>query len=114
MHAFEIAELVARQQAEQQPYLEFIRRASMSVGVYRLNTGDVDRQKPHSEDEVYYVVEGKGLINVAGEDREVGPGSIVFVAAGVEHYFHFITADLIILVFFAPAEGTQKKGKTGA
>ncbi|MCP4424601.1 MAG: cupin domain-containing protein [Chloroflexi bacterium] len=109
MKAFEIADLAVQQRAEHQPYLEFIRQSSMSVGLYALPAGGVDRQKPHTEDEVYYVINGRGLINVAGEDRVVQAGSIVFVAAGVEHFFHFIEEDLSILVFFAPAEGAQKK-----
>jgi quercetin dioxygenase-like cupin family protein len=38
----------------------------------------------------------------------VQAGSVVFVAAGVQHYFHNITADLHLLVFFAPAEYANK------
>lgn len=104
MRAFEVNDLIMQQQAEERSYLEFIRQTSMSVGLYRLNAGDVDRQKPHAQDEMYYIVQGKGVINVDGKDRSVQPGSIVFVPARVEHFFHFITEDLITLVFFAPAE----------
>lgn len=104
MHAFNIEDLITKQQAEDRSYLEFIRQKSMSVGIYRLHAGDVDRQKPHTQDEMYYIVQGKGVINVAGEDRAVQPGSIIYVPAKVEHFFHFITEDLVTLVFFAPAE----------
>ncbi|MCB9421876.1 MAG: cupin domain-containing protein [Ardenticatenaceae bacterium] len=104
MQAFEIEQLILQQQKESRPYLEFIRQTSMSVGIYRLNAGDVDRQKPHAQDELYYIIQGKGVINVAGDDRSVNPGTLVFVPAKVEHFFHFITEDLITLVFFAPAE----------
>jgi quercetin dioxygenase-like cupin family protein len=38
------------------------------------------------------------------EDREVSVGSVIFVAAEVEHRFHDITEELAVLVFFAPAE----------
>ena len=37
-------------------------------------------------------------------DRPVGPGTIIFVEAGVEHRFHSITSDLTVLVVFAPPE----------
>lgn len=104
MQAFNIEDLIKQQQAEDRTYLEFIRQKSMSVGIYQLNAGDVDRQKPHAQDEMYYIIRGRGVINVAGEDRAVQPGSIVFVPAKVEHFFHFITEDLVTLVFFAPAE----------
>src|SRR3712207_4430718 len=85
-------------------YLEFLRVPSLSVGLYCLPAEGTDPQQPHTEDEVYYVVQGHATIRVAAEDRPVGPGSIVFVAAGVEHRFHTIQEDLVILVFFAPAE----------
>jgi mannose-6-phosphate isomerase-like protein (cupin superfamily) len=91
-----------------QAYLEFFRIPQMSLGVYRLPAGELDPQKPHSEDEIYYVADGRGMIKVGDEDRPVQSGSIVFVAANVEHRFHTITEDLILLVFFAPAEGTGK------
>jgi quercetin dioxygenase-like cupin family protein len=39
----------------------------------------------------------------------VSEGSVVFVAAEVEHRFHSITEDLVVLVFFAPAEYANRK-----
>ena len=56
-----------------------------------------------AEDEIYYVVSGRGAIVVAGERRPVRPGSIVFVAKEVEHRFVDIEEDLSLLVFFAPS-----------
>jgi len=53
------------------------------------------------------VVSGRGAISVAGEDRPVGPGSVVFVGAKVEHNFHSITEDITIFVVFAPAQGSS-------
>jgi mannose-6-phosphate isomerase-like protein (cupin superfamily) len=104
MEAFELDQVLGRRADSQQAYLEFFRVATMSVGVYVLPAGGVDPQKPHTEDEVYYVVSGRGTVIVADEERRVGPGSLVFVAAGVEHRFHLIDEDLTLLVFFAPPE----------
>lgn len=104
MDAFELKELIAQQQASGHAYLEFLRVSSLSVGVYNLPKGGVDPQKPHTEDEVYMVFRGKAMIRVGDEDRAVEPGSVIFVAANVEHRFHSITEDLTVLVFFAPAE----------
>jgi mannose-6-phosphate isomerase-like protein (cupin superfamily) len=59
-------------------------------------------QQPHTEDEVYVVMAGRGTIRVAGEDRPVKPGSVVYVGAGVEHRFHSVDEDLHALVFWAP------------
>lgn len=104
MEAFEIDALTAQQAAGSRPYLEFLRVPSMSAGLYVLAAGATDGQKPHNEDELYYIVRGCAMIRVADEDRPVGPGSLVFVAAKVEHRFHSIEEQLEILVFFAPAE----------
>jgi mannose-6-phosphate isomerase-like protein (cupin superfamily) len=102
MDAFDISDLVAQWEQSDRLYLEFLRASTLSLGLYALQAGQDDPQKPHAEDEVYYVVEGKGAMQVGTESRPVGPGSIVFVGAGVEHRFHTITEDLSILVFFAP------------
>lgn len=107
MNAFEIFEIIAEQQQSGKLYLEFLREPSLSVGLYTLPAGGTDPQQPHTEDEVYYVISGRGSIRVDDEDRAVKPGSIVFVGARVEHYFHSITEELKVLVFFAPAEGSQ-------
>ncbi len=104
MEAFTIQNLIAEQVVAERPYLEFLRRDSMSLGLYVLPAGGVDPQQPHGEDEVYYVVSGQGQITVGDETQPVQPGSIVFVAAQVPHHFHDISEDLKILVFFAPAE----------
>ena len=109
MDAIEISQLINEQQQVGQAYLEFLRVPTLSLGLYALPAGGVDPQKPHTEDEVYYVVEGRGFIRVGEEDRSVEPGSVVFVAANVEHRFHTISEDMKILVFFAPAEYSNKK-----
>ncbi len=104
MPAYEIADLLKQQAASGRAYLEFLRVPDLSLGLYTLPAGGVDGQQPHTEPEVYYVVSGAATATVGTEDTPVGPGSIVFVEAGVSHRFHAITADLTLLVFFAPAE----------
>jgi quercetin dioxygenase-like cupin family protein len=107
MHAFELDDLLARREASGRAYLEFLRVPDLSVGLYVLAAGAPDPQQPHTEDEAYYVVDGVGRITVGDEVRDVRSGSIVFVAAGVPHRFHDITAELRILVVFGPAEGSR-------
>ena len=105
MDTFDIARLRSGHDfSSGEPYVEFIRAASLSVGLYVLSAGATDNQTPHDEDEVYHVVDGRARIRVGEEDRAVGPGTVVFVGAGVEHRFHTIEEDLTVLVFFAPAE----------
>jgi quercetin dioxygenase-like cupin family protein len=85
-------------------YLEFLRVASMSAGIYVLPAGGVDAQTPHRQDELYYVVRGKARMRAGAEDRLLEPGVVVFVAAQVEHRFYAIEEELTLLVLFAPAE----------
>jgi mannose-6-phosphate isomerase-like protein (cupin superfamily) len=85
-------------------YLEFLRRDSMSCGLYVLEPGADDPQEPHQEDEVYVVLSGRARLAVAGQDQPVEPGSVLFVARTVPHRFHDVTERLSVLVFFAPAE----------
>ncbi len=110
MDAFELADLVARRDASGKPYLEFLSVPDLSLGLYALAVDQPDLQQPHAEDEAYCVVSGRGRITVGDEVRDVGPGSIVFVAATVAHRFHDISEDLTLLVMFGPAEGSRASG----
>lgn len=76
----------------------------MSAGLYVLPVGGADPQSPHHEDEMYYVVRGHGHFKAGDEDREVRAGSVIYVAAEVEHRFYDVREELAVLVFFAPAE----------
>jgi mannose-6-phosphate isomerase-like protein (cupin superfamily) len=107
MDAHELADVAARRAAGGRPYLEFITVPDLSVGLYVLAPDQPDLQQPHTEDEVYYVVSGRGRITVGDEVRDVQEGSVVFVAAGVPHRFHDISEELTLLVAFGPAEGSR-------
>ena len=106
MDVFEMTDLLSQRAASGQLYLEFFEAPTMSIGVYELAAGSADPQQPHTEDEVYYVVGGRGQVRIDGEDSEISSGSVVFVGAGVEHRFHSITEDLKLLVVFAPPRGS--------
>ena len=107
MDAHDLGDVLRAQGTSGNPYAEFIRHPDISVGLYVLPAGGTDGQSPHAEDEVYYVVEGRGRITVGDETRDVRPGSVVYVARTVPHRFHDIDEELRILVIFAPAEGTN-------
>lgn len=108
MDAFELDQVAEARTKLGRLYYEFLRKPSISTGLYVLGAGADDPQKPHTEDEVYYVVRGRATIRVDDEDRAVGPGSVVYVAAGVPHRFHTIEAELELLVIFAPAEYARR------
>ena len=85
-------------------YGEFLRVPTMSAGLYVLAAGATDSQSPHHADEMYYVLRGQARFKAGDQDQPISAGSILFVAAEVEHYFYEIAEELAALVFFAPAE----------
>ncbi len=107
MQAWDLAEIDRKRTAEAQLYREFLRVADLSGGLYVLEVGATDYQSPHTEDELYYVVAGRGAITVGDETTEVAAGSLVFAPATVPHRFHDIVERLEILVVFGPAEGSR-------
>ena len=108
MRAYELPQLIARQADGDRLYLEFLKVPDLSMGLYVLPVGGMDPQAPHTGDEVYYVVSGQASITVAQEERPVQAGSIVYVPKNVEHRFHAITEELRVIVFFAPAEYSNR------
>lgn len=76
----------------------------MSAGVYMLGAGATDGQSPHNEDEIYYVIRGRARMRLGREARDVREGDVIFVEKNLEHRFFDIAEELVLLVFFAPAE----------
>jgi len=107
MQAWELSDIDQSRAAEHRLYSEFLRVPDLSAGLYVLDAGGTDPQSPHTEDELYYVVSGRGSVTVGDETREVATGSLIFVAATVPHRFHDITKRLEILVVFGPAENSR-------
>jgi mannose-6-phosphate isomerase-like protein (cupin superfamily) len=110
MHAnvFDFSQMLAKCE---KPYLEFLRVPSLSVGIYVLEAGAKDNQKPHHEDEVYYVASGRAKMRTEVDGVEktfnVDPGSIIFIPARMNHYFYDIIQRLAVLVFFSSAAGSS-------
>ncbi|MBF6592608.1 MAG: cupin domain-containing protein [Ktedonobacterales bacterium] len=108
MQIYNLTQINASQSPLDKAYLEFLRVPTMSLGVYRLPAGGEDPQQPHTEDEAYHVISGRGMIRVGEEDQPIAAGAVVYVPTNVPHRFHAITEDLVILVMFAPAEYTNR------
>ena len=96
--------------ASTERYVELIRSAHLSCGVYRLSPGSIDEQQPHTEDELYFVIAGRASFTSGGEAVDVKPGVCLFVPAREAHRFLDITEPLELLVFFGPAEGARARG----
>jgi mannose-6-phosphate isomerase-like protein (cupin superfamily) len=76
----------------------------MELGVYVLVAPEPDRQQPHEWDEVYVVLEGRGTLDVEGEQIPVEEGRAIYVKAGAEHRFIGYEG-LSVLVIFDKSQG---------
>ncbi|MBW1714038.1 MAG: cupin domain-containing protein [Deltaproteobacteria bacterium] len=55
-------------------------------GIAKLPPGEIHLPHHHPDaPELYYVLEGQGLFRVAGEEKECGPGSGIYMPAGASH-----------------------------
>ncbi|MBX2873416.1 MAG: cupin domain-containing protein [Saprospiraceae bacterium] len=106
--AFDLKELEGQMEESGRPWLPFLKVSTLSTGIYTLKVGATDRQQPHDQDEVYYVLKGKAKFEAGGEKSNIKEGSILFVKAKVPHRFYEIEQDLQVLVFFSAAEEEEK------
>ncbi len=63
-----------------------------------------DHSHPYEHEN--FVLEGRGRVRMGDEDFAAEPGFLFTVPARVEHRFHSVGEDLLLLVFYAPALGT--------
>jgi mannose-6-phosphate isomerase-like protein (cupin superfamily) len=65
-----------------------------------------NQQSPHAQDELYFVVRGRGVLFHDGRRDRFEAGDAMFVAAGIEHHFEDCSDDFEIWVaFYGPAGG---------
>jgi len=98
---FELQDLVSRLEKEGGYFLDFLKVRDLEAGIIVLHPGEKDTQAPHSADELYYVIEGSGIIELGKNKRLVKKGSIIFVPAKVHHRFYDNKEDLVVLYMFA-------------
>ena len=110
-HSFQVKDLIEKQRGTAVPYFEFLRVPALSCGIYTLPAGSRDLQSPHDEDEVYYVLSGRGRARVGEAVEEVGPGTLLYIEATSEHSFFEIDEDIMLLVFFASGGPSRGGGQ---
>jgi mannose-6-phosphate isomerase-like protein (cupin superfamily) len=81
-------------------FLNIFKSKDLEVGILRLRRGEIDTQEPHSVDEVYFVIEGNGHIEIEDKKKLVNPADFIFVPANAHHRFVVDNKDLIVLYFF--------------
>jgi len=71
----------------------------LELGVYVLVAPEPDRQQPHEDDEVYVVLQGRGVLEVEGKAVELREGHAVFVPAGADHRFTAYEQLSVLVIF---------------
>lgn len=65
-----------------------------------------DYQTSHAQDEIYVVMKGSGILDIAGKPHPFIAGDVLFVAAGTLHRFTEFTDDLVTwAIFWGPKSG---------
>lgn len=62
--------------------------ASRNLSITWVEGEPGSEQLPHAHpdsEQVYVIVSGRGLMHVAGEEQEVGPGTLVFIPKNAQH-----------------------------
>lgn len=98
---YDAEEVLRKLDASGNWFYGFMSKGTMDAGILRLMPGEKDPQGPHANDELYYVINGQGFIQLGKEDVPIKPGSIIFVPAGKKHNFHGNKDELQILYVFA-------------
>ena len=71
----------------------------LQVGIYVLAAPEADTQQPHEWDELYFVLEGRGTLDVEGEKHQLEEGAAAFVAAHAAHRFEGYERIVLLVVF---------------
>jgi len=85
--------------------IELFRHGTLTVKLYAPRSHD--GQHPHTRDEIYVIATGTGHFTCEGKEFTVGPGDVLFVAAGEHHRFMDFTDDFATWVFFYGPEGGE-------
>ena len=101
MEYFELSRITNKNASSESMYYQFLDKPKLSAGLYQLDVNDVDSQKPHRWDEVYFITDGKASLALGGEVIEVKTGSIVYVRAQIPHHFFDLSENLKVLVIFS-------------
>ncbi len=88
------------------PSAAVFEHGSLQVKMYRPGTEDM--QKPHTRDEVYFIVNGSGWFASGGQRHPFQSGDMLFVPADTPHRCEQYSADFCTwVVFYGPEGGEQ-------
>lgn len=78
--------------------------ADLSLGLAEMEPGGRIVLHHHPAAEIYYCLSGTGLVQISGEDHQVGPGDTVFIPKGAEHRMDNTGQELLRFLFVFPGD----------
>ena len=107
--------LIRELEDEDAQFAEVFNETSVTIEVGTYPTSAP--KNPHTEDEIYYIISGAGMIRVGDETYGVEAGDVVFVEQGVEHDFFNIEEQITALTIFVgsdtPSSYSIREQKSG-
>ncbi len=108
-------ELIEELEDEDAQFAEVLTGPSVTIEVGKYPTSAP--KNPHTEDEMYYIISGSGMIRVGDETYNVEAGDVVFVERGIEHDFFNIDEQITALTIFVgsdtPSSYSIREEKSG-
>ena len=81
---------------------------NLTLGVARLPPGGALHEHRHTQEEVYLVLEGSGLVTVAGAETAVEAGSAVFIPGDAPHSCENTGASDLRVAYVFPADSFEE------
>jgi mannose-6-phosphate isomerase-like protein (cupin superfamily) len=95
-----LEKLIAELDTANEYFLNVFKSKALDVGILRLKKGETDTQEPHSVDEVYFVIEGNGYIEIQDKIKPINRADFIFVPAKIHQRFVVGNKDLMVIYFF--------------
>ena len=75
----------------------------ITVEIGRYSSAEAVPNDSHSEEEIYYIVDGSGTLRVGTETYAVEPGDMVYVEPAMDHEFVDVETEITALIVFGPS-----------
>ena len=95
-------ELITVLEEEDTQFAEVFSKESITLEIGKYPTSSP--KNPHTENEVYYIISGSGMIRVGDNTYSVERGDVVFVEQGLEHDFFNIDEEITALTIFVGSD----------
>jgi len=79
----------------------FINKKSLAVGVIFLKPGENDTQESHDSDEIYYILDGNGFLQINDKSHRIKKEEIYFIAKVFLITFMVIQKIFLFCIFLA-------------